>query len=68
MNKDKRLLWPGPNSQSGQSRRQAESIKKPGVLPELGESVHPGVVPPTGPTILKGDPWQENEWQFPILV
>ena len=53
-------MWPGPNSQSGQSRRQAELIKKPGVLLELGKSVHPGVVHP-GPTIPKGEIWHEDQ-------
>ena len=61
-------MWPERNSPNGQSRKLAVLTKKPGGLPERGGSVlHPGTVN-LGPTIQKGDPWQENEWQFPILV
>ena len=58
-------MWPEVNSQSGQSRRQVESIKKPGVLPERGGKVlsvrHPNVVLTLGLHPI-GETWHEEKW------
>jgi len=55
-------MWPEVNSQSGQSSKQAASIRKPGGLPERGESVlHPSVGQTLGLHPTGEKTWHEKE-------